>query len=152
MTNTDIPVLSASDFPTLIESTSISFLAANSLDLSSDDSFDKQLSLNAAASSTATTTTTSSSFLDSTRLLSFDESSSHGATSAELLDLHPFTSDFEMDYSQEGTTCSQPWISRYRMEQRKNSVSGAAGTSSSGTRTLDGLVVRITINSRKDPN
>lgn len=118
MTNTDIPC----DLTTLIESTSISFPTANSLDLSSDDDLlEKQLLLNAAASSTATTTTTSSSFLDSTRLLSFDESSLHGA---EL--------DVEMDYNQEGATGSQPWISRYRMEQRKNSVTGVAGTSSSG--------------------
>lgn len=143
MTNTDIPILSASDLPTLIESTSISFPTANSLDLSTDDLLDKQLLLNAAASSTATTTTTtSSSFLGSTRLLSFDDSSSHGATSADLVDLHPCTPDVEIDYSQDGATCSQPWISRYRMEQRKNSVSGAAGTSSSGTRNLDGLMVR----------
>ena len=134
MTNTDIPIMSASDLPTLIESTSISFPTANSLDLSSDDDLlDKQLLLNATASSTATTTTTSSSFLDSTRLLSFDESSLHGATSVE-----PFTPDVDED----NATCSQPWISRYRMEQRKNSVSGVAGTSSSGARNLDGIMVR----------
>lgn len=95
---------------TLIESTSISFPTANSLDLSSDE-----LLLNATASSTATTTTTtSSSFMDSTRLLSFDESS--------LVD---YTPDVDMD--QDGATSSQPWTSRYRMEQRKNSVTGVAG-------------------------
>ena len=144
MTNTDIPIMSACDLPTLIESTSISFPTANSLDVSSDDDLlDKQLLLNAAASSSTATTTTSSSFLDSTRLLSFDDNSLHGATSTELVDLHPFISDLEMDYSQDAATNSQPWTSRYRMKQRKNSVTTDAVTSSSGTRNLDGLIVII---------